>query len=167
MNTQHIEHPFSPVYDENSKILILGTLPSVKSRENNFYYGHPQNKFWRVLAEILNQAVPKTIEEKKDLLLSNGIALWDVIKSCDIIASSDSSIKNAVANDIAGLLAKTKIEKIYTDGKKAFQLYHRLCEPQTGITAICLPSTSPANIGNYPFDELCKEWRNICSDLRI
>ena len=120
---QHITHEFGPVYNEKSKILILGSFPSVKSREIQFYYGHPQNRFWKVLAHILDEEVPQTIDEKKALLLENQIALWDVIESCSIIGSSDTSIKDVVVNDFSKILAESEIEKIFVNGTKAYELY--------------------------------------------
>ncbi len=153
-----VVHPFEPVYDCNSEILILGSLPSVKSRENNFYYGHPQNRLWKVLAAIFNEQVPKDITQKTELLLKNKVALWDVIKSCTITGSSDSSIKNAVPNDIGELISKTHIKRVFTNGKKAYELYQKHCSESTGIDAIYLPSTSPANSGNFSFEDLCREW---------
>ena len=125
MEYEHIVHSFEPVYDKASEILILGTLPSVKSRENNFYYGHKQNRFWKVLATLLKEPVPDTIEEKKAMLLAHRIALWDVIQSCDIKGSSDSSIKNVQPTDIGMILEKTNITRIYANGNKAGQLYKR------------------------------------------
>ena len=119
MEYEHIVHSFEPVYDKASEILILGTLPSVKSRENNFYYGHKQNRFWKVLATLLKEPVPHTIEEKKAMLLAHRIALWDVIQSCDIKGSSDSSIKNVQPTDIGMILEKTNITRIYANGNKA------------------------------------------------
>ena len=145
MEYEHIVHSFEPVYDKDSEILILGTLPSVKSRENNFYYGHKQNRFWKVLATLLKEPVPDTIEEKKAMLLAHRIALWDVIQSCDIKGSSDSSIKNVQPTDIGMILEKTNITRIYANGNKAGQLYKRYQFPVTGIEAMVLPSTSPAN----------------------
>ena len=145
MEYEHIVHSFEPVYDRASEILILGTLPSVKSRENNFYYGHKQNRFWKVLATLLKEPVPDTIEEKKAMLLAHRIALWDVIQSCDIKGSSDSSIKNVQPTDIGMILEKTNITCIYANGNKAGQLYKRYQFPVTGIEAMVLPSTSPAN----------------------
>ncbi len=152
-----LTHTFAPVYDENSEVLILGTFPSVKSRENNFYYGHPQNRFWKVIAAVTGSEVPETIEEKKKLLIANHIAIWDVIKSCDIIGSSDSSIKNVVANDIAGLLAQTNIRTIIANGATAERLYNTYALPQTGVPIIKLPSTSPANAA-WGLERLCEEW---------
>ena len=145
MEYEHIVHSFEPVYDKASEILILGTLPSVKSRENNFYYGHKQNRFWKVLATLLKEPVPDTIEEKKAMLLAHRIALWDVIQSCDIKGSSDSSIKNVQPTDIGMILEKTNITRIYANGNKAGQLYKRYQFPVTGRKATVLPSTSPAN----------------------
>ena len=155
---QHISHEFGPVYDENSEILILGSFPSVKSREMQFYYGHPQNRFWKVLANILNTELPVSIEEKKELLLENHIALWDVIESCSIIGSSDTSIKDVVVNDFSRILAESKVKRIYVNGTKAYELYHRYAEKQTGIKAVKLPSTSPANAA-WRLERLCEAWK--------
>lgn len=160
MEYEHIVHSFEPVYDKDSEILILGTLPSVKSRENNFYYGHKQNRFWKVLATLLKEPVPDTIEEKKTMLLAHRIALWDVIQSCDIKGSSDSSIKNVQPTDIGMILEKTNVTQIYANGNKAGQLYKRYQFPVTGIEATMLPSTSPANAA-WSFDRLCEAWRVI------
>lgn len=160
MEYEHIVHSFEPVYDKDSEILILGTLPSVKSRENNFYYGHKQNRFWKVLATLLKEPVPDTIEEKKAMLLVHRIALWDVIQSCDIKGSSDSSIKNVQPTDIGMILEKTNVTQIYANGNKAGQLYKRYQFPVTGIEATVLPSTSPANAA-WSFDRLCEAWRVI------
>ena len=136
MEYEHIVHSFEPVYDKASEILILGTLPSVKSRENNFYYGHKQNRFWKVLATLLKEPVPDTIEEKKAMLLAHRIALWDVIQSCDIKGSSDSSIKNVVPCELEKVLSSSPIRQIYANGGKAWQLYHRYCEKETGREAV-------------------------------
>lgn len=160
MEYEHIVHSFEPVYDKASEILILGTLPSVKSRENNFYYGHKQNRFWKVLATLLKEPVPDTIEEKKAMLLAHRIALWDVIQSCDIKGSSDSSIKNVQPTDIGMILEKTNITRVYANGNKAGQLYKRYQFPVTGIEAMVLPSTSPANAA-WSLERLCEAWRVI------
>lgn len=157
MEYEHIVHSFEPVYDKDSEILILGTLPSAKSRENNFYYGHKQNRFWKVLATLLKEPVPDTIEEKKAMLLAHRIALWDVIQSCDIKGSSDSSIKNVQPTDIGMILEKTNITRIYANGNKAGQLYKRYQFPVTGIEAMVLPSTSPANAA-WSLERLCEVW---------
>lgn len=159
-------HPIEPVYDENSRILILGSFPSVKSRENGFYYGHPQNRFWKVLAGIYGEVVPSTIDEKTEFLLSHNIALWDVIKSCDIVGSSDSSIKNVTPNDITQILNIANISTIYVNGKKAESLYKKYIEKEININAICLPSTSPAN-ASYNYDRLLNEWRKAIKDKII
>lgn len=155
-----IIHPIEPLYDNHSKILILGSFPSVKSRETEFFYGHPQNRFWKVISTLCQEEVPKSIDEKKSLLLKHGIALWDVIHSCDIVGSSDSSIKNVVPNDISPILAESKVHKIYTNGKTAFRLYNQYIRPQTGIEAVCLPSTSPANAA-WNLEQLAFTWGQI------
>lgn len=150
-------HTFEPVYDQQSKILILGTFPSVKSRESGFYYQHPQNRFWKVISALVGWPTPGTIEEEKTLLLENHIAVWDVIYSCDINGSSDSSIKNVVPNDIRSLFDKTDIETIYANGGKAYELYKRYCFIQTNMEIIKLPSTSPAN-ASYSLEKLVACW---------
>jgi len=138
-------HEFAPVWNQDSKVLILGSFPSVKSREQKFFYGHPQNRFWKVLAAVLGTETPSSIPEKTELLLTHNIALWDVIASCEIAGSSDSSIRNVVANDLSEILASSHIDWIFTNGKTAGRLYKKYMEPSTGITAVELPSTSPAN----------------------
>ena len=153
-------HPFGPLYDESSRVLILGSFPSVKSREQNFFYGHPQNRFWKVVSAIFEQPVPQTIEEKKQLILGNGLALWDSIASCEITGSSDSSIRNARANDIRIILDSCNIERIYCNGRKSHELYKKYIEPQTGREAVCLPSTSPAN-AQWTLERLIEEWSVI------
>lgn len=160
MEYGHITHSFEPVYDRNSKILILGTLPSVKSRENNFYYGHKQNRFWKVLAHILNEPVPESTDEKKQMLLKHNIAIWDVIQSCDIRGSSDSSIKNVEPTDIRRILDNSDVKYIFANGNKAGQLYKKYQLPITGIEATVLPSTSPANAA-WTFEKLCEAWKKI------
>lgn len=153
-------HEFTPVYDKNSKILILGTFPSVKSRENHFYYGHPQNRFWKVIASLMSEKVPETIEEKKQLLLSHGIAIWDVIASCDIVGSSDSSIKNVVPCDLMKVLKECDIKAIFANGKTAEKLYNKYSLPVTEIPIYVLPSTSPANAA-FQLDRLLDCWKII------
>ena len=152
-----VEHTFGPVYDSRSRVLILGTFPSVKSRETAFYYGHPRNRFWKVMAALWGEAVPETVEEKKRLLLEHGVAIWDVVQSCDIRGSSDSSIRNVRPADIPGLLKRTGIRQIYANGDAAFRLYRKYCEKQTGIPAVRLPSTSPAN-AVFSLERLTAEW---------
>jgi len=160
----NIIHTFEPVYNKDSKILILGSFPSVKSRENNFYYGHPQNRFWKVIAKITNQNEPVTIEEKKKLLLDNNIAIWDVIASCSIQGSSDSSIKDVVVNDFTDILQNSSIHTIYVNGNKAYELYRKYAEKETDMPAVKLPSTSPANAA-WSVDRLCDFWKQILLDL--
>jgi TDG/mug DNA glycosylase family protein len=153
-------HPFPPVYDAHSRILVLGTFPSVMSRKNCFYYGQPQNRFWQVLSHILEVPCPHTIEEKKALLLTHGVALWDVLASCRIASSADSSIKEPVANDFSQIFKTAHIRAVFTNGQKAGFLYRRFALPQTGMPSVCLPSTSPANC-RMGFDELVGEWQVI------
>jgi len=153
-------HTIEPFYDKHSQILILGSFPSVKSRESGFYYGHPQNRFWRVLAELYNDTMPNTISEKKAFLRKHKIALWDVIEHCEISGSSDSSIKNAVYNDIGKLISESSVTKIFANGKLAYKLYMTHIFPDIGIKAICLPSTSPAN-ASYSLDKLITNWKVI------
>ncbi len=138
-------HNIDPVYDENSRMLILGSFPSVKSRETGFFYGHPQNRFWKVLAAVFGERTPATVSEKKAMLLRNNVAVWDVIKSCEITGSSDISVKNAVPNDVAAIVKNTKITRVYTNGALASRLYEKTLEKRVGIKATPLPSTSPAN----------------------
>ena len=152
-----IQHPFEPLYDENSRVLILGSFPSVKSREQQFFYGHPQNRFWKVISSLFNEEVPTTIPEKKNLILCHGLALWDSIASCEIIGSSDASIRNAKANDISLILNSSPIEKIICNGQKSFELYKKYIEEKTGRSAICLPSTSPANAA-WTLEKLISAW---------
>ena len=158
-----VTHTFEPVYDEKSKILILGTFPSVKSRENAFYYGHPQNRFWKTLAAVTGEMEPSTIEEKKAMLLKHYIAVRDVISACDIEGSSDSSIKNVTVNDIAGLLQGSSIETIYGNGDKACRLYDKFCKGKTKKEIIKLPSTSPANAA-YSMERLIECWKIMKKD---
>ena len=160
MDFTHQIHLIPPVFDENSRILILGSFPSMKSREVNFFYGHPQNRFWRVISHLLNENCPETAIEKKHMLLKHKIALWDVIASCDIKGSSDSSITNVVPNDIGKVLEQTKIKNIFVNGKTADRLYIKYIEPDINIKAVCLPSTSPAN-AMWSLEKLIDEWRII------
>ncbi len=154
------KHNFGPLFSSESKILILGSFPSVKSRQAQFFYGHPQNRFWNVLSAVLGSPAPQTVEEKRELILKNRLALWDVIGRCDIVGSSDSSIKNVVPNDIGALLKQTKIEKIFVNGKTAEKYYNKYLKAKLGITATVLPSTSPANAA-YSLDRLISEWQII------
>ncbi len=160
MEKEILIHTIPPVYDKNSRVLILGSFPSVKSREYGFFYGHRQNRFWRVIAAVCGEEAPETIEGKKSLLLRNGIAVWDVIRSCEISGSADSSIKNAVPNDIGFILKESKIDRIFTNGRKADALYKKYLEKVTGIRSVCLPSTSPAN-ASHSLERLTEEWSVI------
>ena len=156
-------HPFGPLYNEKSRVLILGSFPSVKSREENFFYGHPQNRFWKVLSKVLGHKTPQTIDEKREFLLKNGIALWDVIASCEITGSSDSSIKDVTANDISVILDAADIKKIYVNGKTAEKYYNKYIKNKTGREAVCLPSTSPANAA-WNVERLARVWEIIKED---
>ena len=157
---QRVFHPFEPLYDENSRVLILGSFPSVKSREQLFFYGHPQNRFWKVIAALYQQDVPVTIPEKKELILKHGLALWDSIASCEITGSSDASIREVRANDLNIILSRSLIHRIYCNGKTSWQQYEKLIRPQTGREAVCLPSTSPAN-AQWTLPKLVEAWSVI------
>lgn len=154
-------HNIKPVYDKNSKILILGSFPSVKSREAQFFYGHPQNRFWKVISSIINTKLPGTIEDKRKMLINNNIAVWDVIASCDIEGSSDSSIKNVVVNDLSEILKETNIETIFLNGGTAYNLFKKY-NKDLNMNIIKLPSTSPAN-ARYSLEMLINDW-NIIKD---
>lgn len=158
--SQKVFHPIEPLYDKSSKILILGSFPSQKSREQKFFYGHPQNRFWKVLSLVLNAVEPKTVEEKQVFLLSNNIAVWDVIASCEITGSSDSSIKNVVPNDLSVILNNANIQKIYVNGKTAEKYYNKYLKDKLGITVHLLPSTSPANAA-WSVERLAEAWSDI------
>ena len=152
-------HPFPALYDEDSRILILGSFPSVKSREEGFYYAHPQNRFWKIMERLFGAKL-QTIDEKKAFLHKEHIALWDSIASCTIHGSADSAIENATANDIKGLIEKTRINAIFTNGAKAHDIYMRYCLKDTGMIPVKLPSTSPANAA-YSLDRLLESWKTI------
>lgn len=154
---ERVSHPIPPLYNEASKVLVLGSFPSVKSREAQFFYHHPQNRFWRVISAVFNESVPSTLEEKRDLLLRNRIAVWDVIQSCEIVGSSDSSIKNVTANELSEILNTAKISRIICNGSTSHQLYMKHIFPKTGIEALKLPSTSPAN-ASCSMDCLIRDW---------
>lgn len=155
-------HPIAPVYDAHSRILILGSFPSVKSRETGFFYGHPQNRFWRVLSELFESPLPETVAQKRAFLLKNGIAVWDVIASCTIEGSSDSSIREVVPNDLRPILREADIRQIFTNGGTADRLYRKYLEPETGRRAVRLPSTSPANAA-WTVGRLKEEWKTCLS----
>lgn len=161
---QIVNHTLNPIYDQHSKILILGTMPSPKSREIGFYYGHPQNRFWQVMADIFNEKSLTSIDAKVDFLHRHQLALWDVLQRCEIEGADDASIKNPVPNDFAPLLKESSIQTIFTTGKKATDLYMKYCYPQTKIPAIGLPSTSPAN-RRITYDQLKNEYLQILNYL--
>lgn len=156
-----VTHTFEPIYDKNSRILILGTMPSVKSREANFYYMNPQNIFWRILSNILKTPYPQAIDDKKEMLINNRIAVWDVLKSCEIEGSLDSTIKKAVPNDFSNIFSTSDITAIFTTGTKATSLFKSHCRTATGMESIYLPSTSPANKKYYSYDKILEEWKKI------
>ncbi len=153
-------HTIEPLFCRTSHTLILGSFPSVKSRESRFFYGHPQNRFWRVMAEIFNEEMPQTIEQKSKIILSNGLALWDVIESCEINGSSDTSISAVRPNDLGAITSNCNIKRIFVNGKTAEKYYNKYQLEKTGIKAVCLPSTSPAN-ATYNIKRLVEEWKII------
>ncbi len=157
---EKIIHPIPPLYSKNSQTLILGSFPSVKSREAMFFYGHPQNRFWRLLALIFGEEPPKTTEQKKHLVLSHNLALWDSIHSCTITGSSDSSIKDVVPNDLSVILDNSRVDRIFANGAASYKMYQKYIFPTTGTEAVKLPSTSPANAA-YSLDRLYQEWKII------
>lgn len=159
-------HPLKPIYNSNSKVLILGTMPSVKSREVGFYYGHPKNRFWKTLSLVFDEEIGESIEERTNFLLNHNIALFDVLKSCDILSSSDTSIKNPIPNDLLPIINSSKIEYIFTTGKKAYELYMKYCYKKTNIEAICLPSPSPANCPKGIEEKLFNEYSQIKNSLK-
>lgn len=160
-----VTHEFDAFFDQDSRVLILGTIPSPKSREQGFYYGHPQNRFWKVLADVLGEEFPQTVEERKRFLKENHIALWDVLESCEIKGASDVSIRNARPNDMNRILQAADIRAIFTTGAKAAQLYKKLCFPECGVEAVRLPSTSPANCG-CSYEKLREAYSQICDYVR-
>ena len=156
----HIVHPIPPLYDADCKILILGSFPSIKSREAMFFYGHPQNRYWKLIAQLFEEEIPETIEQKKRLVLSHHIAMWDTIRSCTITGSSDSSIRDVVPNDLSVILEHSKVEKIFCNGATSYKLCMKYLYPVTRIEAVKLPSTSPANAA-FTLDRLIQEWSVI------
>lgn len=165
MDRERISHTFAPVFDSRSKVLILGTMPSPKSRENGFYYSHPQNRFWKVMAQLLQEEIPETAAEKKSMMLRHGIALWDVLAQCDIKGADDNSIQNPVANDIKGLIEQTGIKAVFTTGATAARLYEKLVLEKTGVPAKRLLSTSPANC-RFSVEMLVEDYRAVLEYLK-
>ena len=156
-DTQRIVHPIPPLFDKDCTKLILGSFPSVKSREAQFFYGHPQNRFWKLLAELFSEEVPQTVEEKSALVLRHHIAMWDTIHSCTITGSSDSSIKDVVPNDLSVIIDNSRVTQIFANGTASYKLYQKYIYPVTGIQAVKLPSTSPANAAFY-LERLKQSW---------
>jgi hypoxanthine-DNA glycosylase len=163
---ERIDHPFGPLFNEDSRVLILGSFPSVKSREQQFFYGHPQNRFWKVLAALYHQEIPATVEQKKELILANRLALWDSIGSCVITGSSDASIRDVRANDLRIILDNSPIEKICCNGRKSHEMYQKYIQSEIGREAICLPSTSPAN-AQFSLEKLIEAWSEITGSYPI
>ena len=153
-----IAHPFPPLYDEKARVLILGSFPSVRSREQLFFYGHPQNRFWKVLSAVLGCETPGSIPEKRVMLLSHGIALWDSVARCEIEGSSDASITGVVPNDLTPIFEAADIRRVFCNGRKSHEIYRRCQEPLCGRSAVCLPSTSPANAA-WSLERLIAAWR--------
>lgn len=164
MTQERYTHTCYPIFDEDCRVLILGTFPSVKSRETMFYYGHPQNRFWKVLPALFGEEIPKTPEEKTALLLRNHVALWDVIESCEVTGSSDNSIRNVIPNDVTKITENCKIQAIYGNGEMSVKLYNRYLKEKTGREIVKLPSTSPAN-ASYSLERLIECWSVIRDSL--
>ena len=155
-----VTHEFPALYDRDSRVLLLGSIPSPKSREQGFYYGHPQNRFWKVLAAVLGESVPETIPQKKAMLKKHHIALWDVLESCTIVGASDTSIEDVVPNKISKLVQATHVERIFCTGATAHKLFQKYCAQDAGMDAEKLPSTSPANCA-VSFEKLVEAYRKI------
>ena len=160
MNPSRIEHPFGPLYSQDSRVLILGSFPSIKSREQQFFYGHPQNRFWKVIAALYGQETPASVPEKKKLILSHGLALWDSIASCVVTGSSDASIRDVRVNNLQIILDASPIERIFCNGRKSYEMYQKYIQPEIQREAVCLPSTSPAN-AQFSLDRLIAAWAVI------
>ena len=162
--SERVEHPFGPLYDAASRILILGSFPSVKSREQNFFYGHPQNRFWKVISGLLGEPLPQTVKEKREMLLKHHVALWDTIASCRLTGSSDASIRDVVPNDLSKIMDAADIRAIYCNGGTSWSLYEKYIRPVTGRDAVKLPSTSPANAA-WSAEQLSEAWKVILEEL--
>lgn len=160
MESTYITHSFAPIFDLSSMVLMLGTMPSPKSRETGFYYGHPRNRFWKVMSDVCGAPLPETKEEKISFALSHHIAIWDVLAGCDICGADDSSIRNPKPNDLNTILTHADIKAVFATGTKAYQLYQKHCFPATGISSVLLPSTSPANC-RVSYEELKKAYSVI------
>ncbi len=158
-----LSHPIAPCYREDANTLILGSFPSVRSRQTGFYYGHPQNRFWKVLAAVYSEDLPEETLEKKELLYRHCLALWDVVASCHVDGSADSTIRQVTPNDLSGLLQNTAVTRIFVNGRTAEKLYRKYLRSQTGIEAVLLPSTSAAN-ASVPLDRLIEQWKVIAGN---
>lgn len=162
-----VNHPFKPIYNKDSIVLILGSFPSIKSREINFYYGHPQNRFWKILENIYNEKIENNTESKIKFLIRNNIALWDIVKECDIVSSSDSSIKNAIPNDINMVVKESNIKAIFCNGNTSYKLFMKYFKDNfKGIDIICLPSSSPAN-AKFSLQALTNIWKNEFKNINL
>lgn len=158
-------HELAPVYNEHSRVLILGSIPSPKSREAGFYYAHPQNRFWRVLSAVFDKPFPETTAQRRAFALSSGFALWDVLHSCEIFGADDASIRAPVLNDLNRIIDNAPIETVFCNGTKAYSLYNKYCRAQTKREAVLLPSTSPANCRYHTFESICEAYcaiQKIC-----
>ena len=164
MEYRHIIHPFPPLYDKRSKVLILGSLPSVKSREQMFFYGHPQNRFWPMMADLLGEPRPGTVEEKRTMALAHHLAMWDTIYSCDIKGSSDSSIRNVCPTDLRQIIEGSQVKHVFCNGSTSGAYYRKYQENELGIKAVVLPSTSPANAA-WSMERLKDEWKVVLEYL--
>lgn len=164
MTYETVVHTIPPLFAPDSRVLMLGSIPSPKSRETGFFYGHPQNRYWRVLAAVLSEATPENIADKRAMCLRHKVAMWDVLASCEIVGAGDSTIRNPEPNDLAGLIAKTQVQAVFATGQKAAALYRKFCERQTGFPVTALPSTSPANAA-WSFTRLCEAYRVITKFL--
>lgn len=160
MNAGRIVHPFPPLFCGESDTLILGSFPSVKSREAMFFYGHPQNRFWKLAAMLFGEPVPETIEEKTALILNNRLALWDSIRSCTITGSSDSSVRDVVPNDLSLIFENSRVNRVFCNGALSHKMYMKYIFPETNVKAVKLPSTSPANAA-FSIDRLYEHWKII------
>ena len=152
-----LRHPFPPLFDAESRVLILGSFPSVRSREQGFFYGYPQNRFWPLLAGLFGEPVPVTIPEKRELVLSHQLALWDAVGECRVTGSADASIRDVRPNDLNAVLSAAPIRGIFCNGATAWQCFRRYCQADLGLEAVKLPSTSPAN-ARWSLERLKEVW---------
>ena len=160
-----VYHNIPPLWVADSRVLVLGSFPSPKSREQKFFYGHPRNRFWSVLSAVFNEPVPQTVEQKKELALRHHIAMWDTIASCEIKGASDTSIKHPVPNDLKSIIDRSQIKAVFCTGAASYKYYVKLCEKDTGIPAVCLPSTSPANAA-WSLERLTEAYRAIAEAVK-